>query len=140
MPDMDISSDQQAYLDDLRSALAERHVGDYGTVRPRDALQFLIDHYEGDVDGIDAATDSGVDTTAGADSDGSGGTDGSADSETANGPGRLQAMMALLDDHGDKWEETDGEGGKYAVTLPDGETEQVRTKDDVRALLFKHYT
>jgi hypothetical protein len=47
--------------------------------------------------------------------------------------------MQLLDDHDDKWEESGSEDGKYAVTLPDGSTEQVRTKDDVRALLFKHY-
>lgn len=54
--------------------------------------------------------------------------------------GRLNAMMQLLDDYDDKWEEDpDAEGGKYAVTLPDGVTENVRTKDDVRALLFKHY-
>jgi hypothetical protein len=49
-------------------------------------------------------------------------------------------MMQLLAEHDDKWEENpDAEGGKYAVTLPDGATEHVRTKDDVRALLFKHY-
>jgi len=53
--------------------------------------------------------------------------------------GRLDAMMQLLEEHDDKWDESDSEDGKYAVTLPDETTEQVRTKDDVRALLFKHY-
>jgi hypothetical protein len=54
--------------------------------------------------------------------------------------GRLNMMMQLLEEHDDKWEEDpDAEGGKYAVSLPDGVTENVRTKDDVRALLFKHY-
>jgi len=53
--------------------------------------------------------------------------------------GRLNAMMQLLEEHDDKWDESDSEDGKYAVTLPDETTEQVRTKDDVRALLFKHY-
>jgi hypothetical protein len=48
-------------------------------------------------------------------------------------------MMQLLDEHDDKWAESDSENGKYDVTLPDGTTESVRTKDDIRALLFKHY-
>ncbi|MFB6154540.1 MAG: hypothetical protein ABEJ22_01510, partial [Haloferacaceae archaeon] len=50
----------------------------------------------------------------------------------------LNAMMSLLDEHDDKWGEGSGDD-RYEVELPDGETEAVRTKDDVRALLFKHY-
>jgi len=59
--------------------------------------------------------------------------------EGGDSSGRLNAMMQLLDEHDDKWEESDSENGKYDVTLPEGTTESVRTKDDVRALLFKHY-
>jgi len=59
--------------------------------------------------------------------------------EADDDPGRLNAMMQLLEEHDDKWEESDTEDGKYAVTLPDDTTEHVRTKDDIRALLFKHY-
>jgi hypothetical protein len=50
----------------------------------------------------------------------------------------LNEMMNLLDTHDDKWGESDGDE-RYAVELPDGTTEQVRTKDDVKALLFDHY-
>jgi hypothetical protein len=61
------------------------------------------------------------------------------DGNRENNSGRLGAMMRLLEEHDEKWEESGAEGGKYMVTLPDGSQEGVRTKDDVRALLFKHY-
>ncbi len=51
---------------------------------------------------------------------------------------QLNAMLSLLDTHEEKWREASGDA-RYEVTLPDGSTEQARTKDDVRALLFKHY-
>jgi hypothetical protein len=51
----------------------------------------------------------------------------------------LDAMMSLLDTHDDKWGESSSADERYQVTLPDGGVEHVRTKDDVRALLFKHY-
>lgn len=57
---------------------------------------------------------------------------------SGDGGQKLEAMMNLLETHGDKWTETDGDA-RYEVELPDGETESARTKDDVRALLFKHY-
>jgi hypothetical protein len=56
-----------------------------------------------------------------------------------DGPGSvLSAANQLLTDHEDKWREGGGEE-PYEVDLPDGTTETVRTKDDVRGLLFKHY-
>ena len=54
------------------------------------------------------------------------------------GAGQLNAMMRLLDTHADKWSESAGDA-RYEVELPDGSIEAARTKDDVRALLFKHY-
>ncbi len=51
----------------------------------------------------------------------------------------VNEMMNLVDQHDDKWSETDAAGGRYEVDLPDGDTEVVQTKDDVRAILFKHY-
>ncbi|MDS0474248.1 hypothetical protein [Natrinema sp. 1APR25-10V2] len=60
--------------------------------------------------------------------------DGSADDDDM-----LDEMMSLLETHDDKWEESDSADYRYAVELPDGSTEQVQTKDDVRALLFKNY-
>lgn len=55
------------------------------------------------------------------------------------GDGILATANKLLDEHAEKWEDTDGTEEPYTVTLPDGTTEHVRTKDDVRQLLFKHY-
>ncbi|WP_280587871.1 hypothetical protein [Halorubrum sp. Boch-26] len=54
------------------------------------------------------------------------------------GASQLDAMMSLLDTHDDKWREADGDA-RYEVDLPDGDVETARTKDDVRALLFKNY-
>lgn len=55
-----------------------------------------------------------------------------------DGAGQLNAMMSLLDTHDDKWREGDGDV-RYEVELPDGDVETARTKDDVRALLFRNY-
>ncbi|ELZ53435.1 MULTISPECIES: hypothetical protein [Halorubrum] len=55
-----------------------------------------------------------------------------------DGTGQLNAMMSLLDTHADKWREGDGDA-RYEVDLPDGSVETARTKDDVRALLFRNY-
>lgn len=122
-----MGDDQIRFLEGLADELAAEHAGQYATVRPRDALQFLIDRYEAD-DASASGSETGAEPAA----------DGGATAEPTGGD-RLAAMMTLVDDHADKWQQTDAEGGKYAVTLPDGTTEQVRTKDDVRALLFKHY-
>ncbi len=61
-------------------------------------------------------------------------------SETENGDssGQLNAMLNLLETHDDKWQKTAGDA-RYEVELPDGSTESARTKDDVRAVLFKNY-
>ncbi len=64
--------------------------------------------------------------------DDSGAENGGSDS------GQLNAMMSLLETHNDKWREGDGDA-RYEVDLPDGGVETARTKDDVRALLFRNY-
>jgi hypothetical protein len=64
------------------------------------------------------------------DSDADGGDDGD--------DGQLNAMLNLLETHSDKWDSADGDA-RYEVELPDGSVESARTKDDVRATLFKHY-
>ena len=66
------------------------------------------------------------------------GGDAGGDSADDGGAGQLDAMMSLLDTHGDKWREADGDA-RYEVDLPDGSVETARTKDDVRALLFRNY-
>lgn len=127
MPSIEISEAQRDYLDDVRAELAAEHAGQYGSVRDQDVLQYLIDQMEDDAgtgDGESASNDASEDSG----------------SEPPGDPGdRLEAMMNLLDEHAEKWTEVDREDGKYEVTLPDETTETVRTKDDVRALLFQHY-
>ncbi|GAA0728218.1 hypothetical protein J2744_000454 [Halorubrum trapanicum] len=91
-----------------------------------------------DRDGADAdeteSADAGDDDTNDADA----GDNASDDDSNDGGAGQLDAMMSLLDTHGDKWREADGDA-RYEVDLPDGSVETARTKDDVRALLFKNY-
>jgi hypothetical protein len=97
---------------------------------------------ESDADGEDDDTEGGVD----GDSDGEGGDtedgdDDADDSGVTVGPGGgdvLSAANRLLDANDDKWREGGGDT-PYEVDLPDGTTEGVRTKDDVRQLLFRHY-
>ena len=83
-------------------------------------------------DGGEDETGTEADASDGADEDGS-----SFDEDTGDND-RLQAMMNLLETHDDKWREGDGEA-RYEIDLPDGSTETVQTRDDVRAVLFKNY-
>jgi hypothetical protein len=62
----------------------------------------------------------------------------SASDQDDDGTNRLDAMMNLLDEHDDKWHESDGDE-PYEVELPDGSVETARTKDDIRGILFRHY-
>ena len=58
--------------------------------------------------------------------------------DDAGGADPLTATMSLLETHDDKWWQADGDA-RYEVELPDGSVETARTKDDVRAVLFKNY-
>ncbi|SFC33703.1 hypothetical protein SAMN05444422_10773 [Halobiforma haloterrestris] len=80
----------------------------------------------------DADAEDATDDDAGAGTNGDG--DGEADDDDM-----LDEMMSLLETHDDKWEESSSSDYRYSVELPDGSTEEVQTKDDVRALLFKNY-
>ncbi|MFB6218787.1 MAG: hypothetical protein ABEH77_06360 [Halobacteriaceae archaeon] len=135
MPTIEVSDEQYDRLDALREELAAEFVGDYGSVRHDDAVEYLLDRH-GDAP-VSAAADEGdgADTPDGADGD----SDDADGGEGADGEDRLAAMMSLLDEHDDKWRETDAEEGNYEVDLPDGGVEIVRTKDDVRAVLFGNY-
>jgi hypothetical protein len=96
---------------------------DEGTVNARgESEEVAGGETDGDAEG-ETDDDGGDDDTPGAD-------DG--------GAGQLNAMMSLLDTHDDKWREGDGDV-RYEVELPDGSVETARTKDDVRALLFRNY-
>ncbi|ELY85547.1 hypothetical protein [Natrialba taiwanensis] len=91
-------------------------------------------------DSADSSDETGGDT----DSDAEDGGDDEGESEDGDGADAdddemLDEMMSLLETHDDKWEESSSSDYRYTVTLPDGSTEDVQTKDDVRALLFKNY-
>jgi len=150
MPEIEITPEQEERLHALQEEIARDVVGKYGHVRPRDAVEYLLDRYEndeeadpgdatGDADGDDS-TDSTEAATARVVDDDGGAADGTTDGDATTGgdDAMLNEMMSLLDTHDDKWGESDGDE-RYAVELPDGTAKQVRTKDDVKALLFKHY-
>ncbi|ELY43423.1 hypothetical protein [Natronorubrum sulfidifaciens] len=213
MQTLEVTDDQYAAIQSLREAISEDVVGEYGFVRERDAVQFLLDNLDDDAavsvettvessatDDVAASvgaaiegetdphaleevsyvedesvTDDEADRDAGADSDSTGETvDDSSDDEAdaeergddsdagnelesgsdsdeigadssggasgdADDDDMLDEMMSLLETHDDKWGEATSADYRYSVELPDGTTEQVQTKDDVRALLFKNY-
>jgi hypothetical protein len=139
MPEIEITPEQEERLCALQEEIARDVVGKYGHVRPRDAVEYLLDRYENDEEadpgnatGDDADDADGDPDDADGDADDADGDPDDADNAMLN------EMMNLLDTHDDKWGESDGDE-RYAVELPDGTTEQVRTKDDVKALLFDHY-
>jgi hypothetical protein len=156
MPDIEITPEQEERLRALQEDIARDVVGKYGHVRPRDAVEYLLDRYEDDGEPAEdsaATTPDDAGTTAATNGatarvvadDDEPADDDDAAADTAEGDGdsggndaMLNEMMSLLDTHSDKWGDSSGDE-RYAVDLPDGSTEQVRTKDDVKALLFKHY-
>ncbi|WP_435335665.1 hypothetical protein [Haloarchaeobius sp. TZWWS8] len=156
MPELTISEEQREFLESLRTEIqAEVR---YGKVRPRDALQYLIDTHDTDELDLDVeapgsspaqedeadwaeSADDGDDTDdTDAESSESDESEASSDDDgDDSGEDRLNAMMNLMDTHDDKWREASKEDARYEVDMPDGTTEYVQTKDDVRAHLFKNY-
>ncbi|WP_306057973.1 hypothetical protein [Natronococcus wangiae] len=191
MQTIEVTDEQHAFIQQLREAIGENVVGKYGFVRERDAVQFLIDNLDDELetdgesagaanvaDAVSAAIDEGADPTdleevsyvegaslegddeaeddATSDEGGAtasetatdesedvdGGTDDGDDADeggNTDDDDMLDEMMSLLETHDDKWEESSSADYRYTVTLPDGSTKDVQTKDDVRALLFKNY-
>ena len=170
MPELSVTDEQLRRLEAVREDLEAAFVGPYGTVRPEDAIEYLLDGYsppgEADAD-AEAAGSAGpaADGAAPADGEGDGsdstagnggaaeGGDGNADVADGNGASgdgagadaaggspedTLQQAMNLLEAHDDRWREGSGDE-PYEVDLPDGSTEAVRTKDDIKRLLFKHW-
>ena len=106
-------------------------------LRPADSDDETADS-DGEADA--AGDDAGEEGAAEVDAAGDDASEDAAEDEEgdAGGSDQLNAMMSLLDTHGDKWREADGDA-RYEVDLPDGSVETARTKDDVRALLFRNY-
>ncbi len=177
METLEVSDEQYLFIQRLREAIADQVVGDYGYVRERDAIQFLIDNLDGSVSfdgkfeietgedgtsirydesaavegGDENGPEGGADDDSDSESEGTvildeeSDTDGDGDSEDTTDDGAaddddmLDEMMSLLETHEDKWDESTKADYRYRVELPDGTSEHVQTKDDVRALLFKNY-
>lgn len=100
-------------------------------VGEKQAVDIVATVAEMDRGGSDAASDGS--------GGGSGATGPGAGDPATNSPAdTLQQAMSLLDAHDDRWRESSGDE-PYEVDLPDGSTEAVRTKDDVKRLLFKHW-
>ncbi|MFB6301405.1 MAG: hypothetical protein ABEH78_00875 [Haloferacaceae archaeon] len=151
MPEIEITDDQHERLRAVQEALEADVVGKYGHVRVSDAVEYLLDRYEADeadasvADGSNDGTANGGtadgtdDSEAEGGSDGDGGATDDGGTVTGDDDAELDAMMNLLDEHGDRWRESSASDARYEVELPDGTTEHARTKDDVRGLLFRHY-
>lgn len=201
MPELSVSEAQLEELESIREELEAEYVGEYGTVRTADAVQYLLDTYtppertadgrapadiEGltsirgvgeataealaiagfrSVDDVAAATpeeltevkgigeeQAGDIVAAATEADGKasesgpgegdesgGSTAGSGEDQSDGSPeDTLQQAMSLLEAHDDRWRESNGDE-PYEVDLPDGSTEAVRTKDDIKRLVFKHW-
>ncbi|WP_049923324.1 hypothetical protein [Halopiger djelfimassiliensis] len=203
MKTLEVTDEQYAFIQHLREEIAADVVGKYGFVREQDAVQFLIDNLDEELeidhdvassatDDVAASVDAAIEGTAdpneleaisydetaetgetagavesddessdpepdAADGDGDDASDGATETDAesaetdddpdaaddtsgeADDDDMLDEMMSLLETHDDKWEESASSDYRYTVTLPDGSTEDVQTKDDVRALLFKNY-
>lgn len=94
MPAIEITEDQQEYLEDLRAELEADIVGPYGHVRIGDAVQYLIDNHDGTLDDVLAeeaanaaeSDDSGdVDENEGSEDDGDADTEESEDRSEESG-------------------------------------------------------
>ena len=206
MPDLSVSETQLERLEEIRDELESFYIGEYGTVRTADAVQYLLDTYTPpdvdasgvpgvdldaltEIDGVGEATAKALveagfptvervqeaDPESIADLDGVGpkqavdivasateiaseasteaegnesseGAESSADAESAEPTdtadetpeNTLQQAMSLLDTYDEHWREANGDE-PYEVDLPDGSTTAVRTKDDIKRLLFKHW-
>jgi hypothetical protein len=145
MPTLDITDAHRDRIETLREELAAAHAGAYASVDTDDALAYLLDLADAvddpdrtaDPEIVGDAAESGTRNGPGDAGDKAAVSD-DAGADDDGGSGQLNAMMSLLDTHEDKWREGDGDV-RYEVDLPDGTVEAARTKDDVRALLFKNY-
>jgi len=153
MPEIRLTDDQLERLEAVCDAVETAYVGPYGRVTHADAVDYLLDTYtppsDHEADGGAAVPDTDAEASSdGASANGSTNGDGDAkngseqtktEASASGGSGSpLAAAAALLDDNDDVWRESDGDT-PYEVDLPEGSTEGVRTKDDVKRLLFKHY-
>lgn len=140
MPELSVTEEQLDRLEAVSEDLEAVYVGEYGSARPGDAIEYLLDTYTPPESADPTEDDAETAESNEGDSD-----EASDDTSTDGGPGSsdtpegtLQQAMDLLAAHDDKWRESSGDT-PYEVDLPDGSTEGVRTKDDIKRLVFKHW-
>jgi len=122
------ASDDESHPDEIPEIESEADAN--GAGRSDDAAE-TDDDEAGTGDDNEAGTD---EEEAEMDSGGS-----STSSGSGGGGGILASANQLLEQHDDKWRKDDSGDEPFEVTLPDGTSERVRTRDDVRKLLFQHY-
>ncbi|MFC7229125.1 hypothetical protein N0B31_17100 [Salinirubellus salinus] len=151
MPEIRLTEEQLERLEAVTADVEAAYVGRYGRATPTDAIDYLLDTYtppsatveadaappsNGDsADGGADETDEAEETEADTGATESASTGGSG---SGGGGSPLTAAAALLEENDDVWRKSGGDA-PYEVDLPDGTTEAVRTKGDVKRLLFKHY-
>jgi len=91
MPTIDVSDEQRAFLRALRDELQSEV--QYGSVREQDALQYLIDHFEGGADLDVARTDVDADAVGGDDASADGGAV-AATPDPAGGGDAVESLVA----------------------------------------------
>lgn len=156
MPSIEITAEQRERFDALRDRLEAAQAGEYASVRPADAMEYLLDLADETDDlapGDASDVPSESDDTGSAESESDDGEgeaeegvdDGGADDEAADDGGGAApgsagggGILDILGNHEDRWREADGEA-RYEVDLPGGGVETARTRDDVKAILFEHY-
>ena len=145
MPAVRITAEQQSQLEELRTELASEYSGRYSSVTERDVMTYLLDLADsiGDPSALPEERSVNQDTSATEETTSSAArtridTESPDTSRADTAEQSLESMLKLLETHREKWGESDGEE-PYEVELPDGEVETARTKDDVKAILFRHY-
>ena len=145
MPEIRLTEDQLERLEAVTADVEAAYVGRYGRATTADAVDYLLDTYtppserEGDTDARStAASSNGASANGESASEKTASSNGKKSAKPEGGDSPLAAVAALLEDNDDVWRKSDGDA-PYVVDRPDGSTAGVRTKDDVKRLLFKHY-
>jgi len=139
MREIQLSEAQHERFNAIQERLAAEYAGRYASVRPVDVMDYLLDTAETDAVGSSANDDATPTGDAEATSNSAGmSTETTATKTVSESTSDMSGVFDLLDEHADKWRESDGEV-PYEVDLPDGSTETARTRDDIKTTLFKYY-
>jgi hypothetical protein len=139
MREIQLSEAQHERFNAIQERLAAEYAGRYASVRPADVMDYLLDTAETDAAASSANDDAAPMGDAEATSNSAGmSTETTATKTVSESTSDMSGVFDLLDEHADKWRESDGEV-PYEVDLPDGSTETARTRDDIKTTLFKYY-